>query len=336
MVMLLISFLMSLLIVRLIKVLCIKVRVFDVPNGRSSHKEPTALMGGIGFVLSFLFTLTFFPFFLFNNIQLNIFLMSLGLISLIGLLDDLKGIKARLRLFIQIFAALGVTFSGIQLSTLQFPGWEINLSFLSVFLSVFFLVSTINIFNFMDGIDGYAGGVSLIGSLSLAWLGYIHNDPSFMMLMLLTAAVVSGFLVWNLPKASIFMGDVGSTFLGLLLGASSIYVSQFFMGISIVVPIIIFSVFLMDASVTMTGRLCRGQKFWQAHRSHFYQKLHQTGWSHTQVILLEFSHMAILCGIALNYSTVSNLLQLAFLASVFLSFVAKFSWVQFRFKKILK
>jgi UDP-N-acetylmuramyl pentapeptide phosphotransferase/UDP-N-acetylglucosamine-1-phosphate transferase len=327
------SFIISLVLVRIIKLICEKKCVYDVPNQRSSHVKPTPLMGGIGFVTCFLIMALLVPSFSFSSVSQVFFLLSLFGISLLGLFDDIKGLPARFRFLAQIVCSSGIVFSGIQLSTLQFPGSTISLTFISVYLSVFFLVSTINIFNFMDGIDGYAGGVSLIGALSLAILAHSHSDSSFMMLMLLLAAVISGFLVWNFPKASIFMGDVGSTFLGLLFGAASIYVSQVYDGISIVVPIIIFSVFLMDASVTMLGRLCSGKKFWEAHREHFYQKLNRSGWSHRQIITLEFSHMIILCAIALRYSSLSEISQWLVICGVVLSFALKFTWIQKLFKK---
>ena len=152
----------------------------------------------------------------------------------------------------------------------------------------------INLYNFMDGMDGFAGGMALIGFSALAWLG--RADIGFALLQLSIAAASAGFLLYNFPPAKIFLGDIGSTALGFLVAANSLWGSS--VGLfPLWAALLIFSPFIVDASVTLSRRILRRERIWQAHRSHYYQRLVLCGWSHKRTVLAEYALMLV-CALA--------------------------------------
>jgi UDP-N-acetylmuramyl pentapeptide phosphotransferase/UDP-N-acetylglucosamine-1-phosphate transferase len=164
----------------------------------------------------------------------------------------------------------------------------------------------------MDGMDGFAGGMTVIGFLFLCYLAWIGNHPLIAVISLLTAGAAAGFLFYNLPPAKIFMGDVGSIVLGFLAGSLSI------MGVDsglfdLWVPTLIFSPFIVDATVTLLRRLVRGERVWQAHREHYYQRLVLTGWSHRKTVLTEYCLMIASGLSAVTYSRAGETGRLAIL-----------------------
>jgi UDP-N-acetylmuramyl pentapeptide phosphotransferase/UDP-N-acetylglucosamine-1-phosphate transferase len=147
-----------------------------------------------------------------------------------------------------------------------------------------------NLYNFMDGMDGFAGGMTILGFGCLAYVAWTHGNHGLAGLSLLIAGAAAGFLRYNFPPARIFMGDVGSVPLGFLAGASAV------IGIhgglfDFWVPMLVFSPFVIDATVTLLKRLLRGEKVWQAHLDHYYQRLVLAGWGHRKVVLAEYGLM---------------------------------------------
>jgi UDP-N-acetylmuramyl pentapeptide phosphotransferase/UDP-N-acetylglucosamine-1-phosphate transferase len=153
----------------------------------------------------------------------------------------------------------------------------------------------INLYNFMDGMDGFAGGMTLIGFSTLAWLG--RADATFTDVCLIVAAASAGFLIHNFPPAKIFMGDTGSTALGFLTAACTLWGSKANL-FPLWIAILVFSPFIVDATVTLLRRLLRGEKVWQAHRSHYYQRLVLLGWGHRKTVLAEYVLMLACAGSA--------------------------------------
>jgi UDP-N-acetylmuramyl pentapeptide phosphotransferase/UDP-N-acetylglucosamine-1-phosphate transferase len=154
----------------------------------------------------------------------------------------------------------------------------------------------LNLYNFMDGIDGLAGGMAVFGFGALAVLGWIAAAPGFALLSLSIAVASLGFLVFNFPPARIFMGDVGAGTLGFLAGLLTLWgvragIFPFWVGV------LVFSPFIVDASWTLLRRLATGEKPWQAHRAHAYQRLVQAGWNHRRTTLCEYGLM-IICGLS--------------------------------------
>ena len=231
------------------------------PNERSSHTTPTPTMGGIAVVLVML---GYFAWLATVDFTLGLtFAVPLLALGVVGLLDDLWALSARFRMAVQLLAAAGVLY-GLQQSA---PGMQMPMILQAVLLIG--MVWFINLYNFMDGIDGIAGVQCLMYCIGAQWVSVGIPGWSGDVLWLLGGAVCA-FLAFNWPPAKIFMGDVGSGFLGLLIAALAIVLWQ--AGeLPLVASLILLSGFWFDATYTLCVRMVTGQKFTQAHRSHLYQ-----------------------------------------------------------------
>lgn len=248
-------------------------RLIDVPNARSSHSEPTPRGGGVAIVLSYLLALPILGFW--GAIAVDVMWALLGTgacVAVLGFLDDHGHIPVRWRLIGHFTGAIWALFWLGGLPPLTLFGFSLDLSWLGHLLAVVYLVWLLNLYNFMDGIDGLASieaiCVSLGGGLLYVLSGEARSAEVFLPLVL--AAAVLGFLVWNFPPARIFMGDAGSGFLGITLGILSIqaaWVSSQLLW----AWLILLGVFVVDATFTLFRRLLRGDKVYEAHRSHAYQ-----------------------------------------------------------------
>lgn len=262
--------------------------IIDNPNERSSHIIPTPRGGGLSFVITTLTALGYA--YLFNaseitpNTQPFMALFFSGLlVAGIGFWDDHVHIPARWRFLTHSVAALiGLYLLGIP--EIPLPGVNINLGLIGYPLGVIAIVWLLNLFNFMDGIDGFAGSEALFIGLSaiiimLLAMPVDFSTPIFWLSILM--AGVFGFLVWNWPPAKIFMGDAGSGFLGLMLGLFAIWSSN--LGLSIWSWFILFALFISDATVTLLRRMLNGERWFEAHRSHLYQQLSRKWGGHRPV-----------------------------------------------------
>jgi len=264
--------------------------VIDNPNERSSHTIPTPRGGGLSFVITFLTAFAFAYFFNISDLtpQPKPFwaILCCGLlIAGIGFWDDHTHIPARWRFLAHSIAALtGLLLLGMP--EIPLPGLTLNLSIIGYPLGIIALVWLLNLFNFMDGIDGIAGaealfvGIGAILIMQFATTGG-YAIPIFWLSILM--AGITGFLVWNWPPAKIFMGDAGSGFLGLMLGLFALWSAN--LGFSIWCWIILFALFITDATVTLLRRMLNGERWFEAHRSHLYQQLSRKWGSHRSVTM---------------------------------------------------
>ena len=247
----------------------------DRPNERSSHAVAVPRIGGVGVVAG----VAAGGLLLLPNDLLGLLLLALGLAAL-SLLDDVRGLPVRLRLAVHTLAGAALVWFLPEV-----PAW-------AWWLLLPALVWMTNLYNFMDGADGLAGGMAVIGFSvygAAAWLG---GAESFALLAWAIAAAAAGFLVFNLPPARLFLGDVGSIPLGFLAGGLGLF--GWLEGLwSAAFPLLVFSPFVVDASVTLLRRAWRGEKIWQAHREHYYQRLLRLGWSHGRLIRAEYLLMAL-------------------------------------------
>ncbi|POA46186.1 glycosyl transferase [Pseudomonas sp. MPR-ANC1] len=245
--------------------------LMDIPNERSSHSVPTPRGGGVAIVVSFLLALPVLAGL--NLISASTLYGVFGsglLVALIGFADDHGHIAARWRLLGHFIAAGWALFWFNGFPTIDLFGVVINLGWFGDILGVVYLVWMLNLYNFMDGIDGLASAEAISVCLGMGLVCWISGSSDLAWMPLILAGAVAGFLWWNFPPARIFMGDAGSGFLGLVLGGLAIQSS----GNSPEMLwswMIMLSVFIVDATWTLIQRLLRGDKVYEAHRSHGYQ-----------------------------------------------------------------
>jgi UDP-N-acetylmuramyl pentapeptide phosphotransferase/UDP-N-acetylglucosamine-1-phosphate transferase len=281
--------------------------ILDHPNERSLHTTPTPRTGGLAIILavvcSFLVYLLFTPvdpFF----IVVGISIVFLGIISLI---DDQFHLSPLIRLACHFVIAVCFLFFGRNLITIDVLSQYFSIpQYLSISITMFFIVWMINLYNFMDGIDGLAGGMAVFGFSSLALIGLFEGHHIFFTTNLIIAISALGFILFNFPPARIFMGDSGSSTLGLLAVFSTLW------GIKIGlyqlwIPLLIFSPFLVDATVTLVRRLLQGDRVWLAHKTHYYQHLVQYGFGHKKTVLMEYALM-LFCGLSAIIASRSDLI----------------------------
>ena len=284
---LLISFLSSYLITYLIHQYALNKNLLDIPNERSSHEIPTPRGGGLSVVIVFLVTLLGFQQFnlilLTSHMLIGITLSSL-LVALIGFWDDHQSIPAHWRFSVHIIASIIMLVCLPQLPALNLFGVTLALSIFGYLFYTLLLAWLLNLYNFMDGIDGLASSEAISVSLSAALLLLIQGDTQWSLILTLLSICVAGFLIWNWPHAKIFMGDACSGFLGFILGGLALMTTLDGM-INLWSWFILLAIFITDATVTLSSRILRGEKWTQAHRTHAYQcyalqlikKFEQTG-----------------------------------------------------------
>ena len=263
--------LVSLALTALLRQYALHRSIIDVPNARSSHTVPTPRGGGVAIVLTFALSLVWLAWVELIAVAQSAALLGAGLlIALIGFMDDHGHIAARWRLLGHFFAAIWTLFWMHGLPAITAFGVTFDLGWAGHVLAVFYLVWMLNLYNFMDGIDGLASLQAICACLALTLIYFLSGHQSMIWAPLLLSVSVAGFLYWNFPPARIFMGDAGSGFLGIILGGLSIQAawagSEFFFA-----WLIMLGVFIVDATFTLIRRLARGDKVYEAHRSHAYQ-----------------------------------------------------------------
>ena len=266
-------------------------RVFDVPNERSSHRRPTPRGGGLVIVGVVLAGWLLFGIFTPSAPWLTVatFALASSLIAAVSWVDDIRSLPARVRFGVQSLGAVLAMMSFGLWETLTVPGLgAIPLGWLGLPVTFVWIVGLTNAYNFMDGIDGIAGSQALVAGIGWALLGWLSGLPILSVLGLLVAASSLGFLVHNWSPARIFMGDVGSAFLGYTFALLPLMMKSFsrnemvsdrafFTGILMLWP------FVVDTAFTMVRRLRMGQNIFTAHRMHLYQRLITLGYNHRSV-----------------------------------------------------
>jgi UDP-GlcNAc:undecaprenyl-phosphate GlcNAc-1-phosphate transferase len=249
--------------------------VVDVPGSRTLHEVPTPRGGGLAVapavVATTLLTVDW------STVLLVVVLGAVAL-AIVGLIDDLRGLPALPRLGIQVIAALVVA--------IVVP-WPL----LSIPAGAFACVYYVNAFNFMDGINGISVAQSVVGGTHLAVVGHLIDSDPVMTIGIACAAAAAAFAPWNAPRARMFLGDIGSYFLGFLLAATAL--AAVISGAPVLLVAAPFSLYVLDTSTTLVRRIRRGVRITDAHREHAFQRLVSSGRSHTVVSLLVFFACAL-------------------------------------------
>ena len=241
----------------------------DAPNHRSLHTTLTPRTGGLAIMLGALIAFAMLG-------ELLTWIAVVAGFMLVSLLDDVRGLQVRWRLAIQLLLCVGF----VWFFMLGQPWWVL-------LFAVPALAWITNLYNFMDGSDGLAGGMAVFGFGAYALASYMVGNVQVALMCGAIATSSLAFLLFNFYPAKIFMGDAGSIPLGFLAGAVAVYGWQ--QGVwPMWFPALIFSPFIADATVTLLKRVLRREKVWQAHREHYYQRLIQMGWGHKKTALAEY------------------------------------------------
>lgn len=259
--------------------------ILDIPNHRSSHLIPTPRGGGISFVMSTLLAMPILNYLHYmTNKEFIAFFLSGFFIAMLGFFDDKQSIRSGFRLLGHFIASLVALYwlGGMPALTL-FNLVTLNVVCMSV-MAVFYLVWSINLYNFMDGIDGLAGLEAVFVCLGGSALYWLYNLPHLSVFPMILAAAVGGFLYWNLPPARVFMGDAGSGFLGLMLGLLSVQAAKVNEAL-FWSWLILLGIFIVDATTTLLIRAIRREALMEAHRQHAYQRAAHRYQSHAPVTL---------------------------------------------------
>ena len=284
----------------LVRRFAFKIGAIDIPkDNRRMHKKPTPRIGGLAIIFGFtVATLCFAQ----PSRQLYGTLAGAAIIAVMGVIDDCKNLPAKLKFVIQIIAALVAVFAGdIKIDVFTNPNflsdnpyWVLP-EWLSVTLTVIWIVFITNAVNFIDGLDGLAAGVSAIMSISLVFISIRVGEYSIAILGIALMGSCFGFLPFNFNPAKIFMGDTGSTFLGFMLATLSIQgVFKSYAVISFAVPLLILGLPLFDALFAMIRRILRGQSPMTADRGHLHHRLVDMGFSQKQTVFILYAISGVL------------------------------------------
>lgn len=251
----------------------------DHPNERSLHATPTPRIGGLGIMAGVLVASVWLA-------ETSLLPVMLGAFALAALsvLDDVRGLPVRVRFLAHFAAAVAC------LLALGVTGW-------ALLAGTLVIVWMTNLYNFMDGSDGLAGGMAAIGFGALALAAWLGDAPGLAAFCAAIATAALAFLRFNFPPARVFMGDAGSIPLGFLAASLGILGAQQNVWPRLF-PLLVFSPFIVDASVTLARRALRGEKVWQAHRSHYYQRVVLLGATHRQLALAAYALMLAMVALA--------------------------------------
>lgn len=267
------TFLTSLILTHLMIKISKNMNIMDIPNERSVHKKPTPLLGGIAIFLSFLF-----GFILFGNqnpLMISILIASF-LILLLGIFDDIKPIKARYKFVIHILVALIVVFyGGLKLTHVDIFGLSLNFKWMSPYITILIIAGIINAVNLIDGLDGLCAGISSIYFLTIGVIALILNKFNGLDIILsfIMLGATLGFLVFNYPPAKIFMGDTGSTFLGLMISVIMLLGFKTVTLTSLLIPLVLLILPITDTLFAIIRRALNKKPIGQADKEHIHHQL---------------------------------------------------------------
>lgn len=311
------TMIISAILVPFVRKLAIKIGAIDKPNARRINKKPMPTIGGLGVFIAFNFTNFFLLRAQFPTKQLLALFLAEVIIVLTGIIDDIYEINPYQKLLGIILASLVVYYlAGIRLRSFTIPLLGvINLHWLSLPITLLWIIAITNAINLLDGLDGLATGVSIIALTTSAITGFffLPSVNTYIPIMMITlVASLIGFLPYNFHPASIFLGDTGALFIGFMISIFSLYGLKNATLISIVIPIFILGVPITDTIYAILRRMLNKKSIFAADKHHLHHRLIQMGLTHRQTVL-------VIYGIALIFSFISLLLPLSnFWGTVFL------------------
>ncbi len=298
------------------------VGAIDVPkDDRRVHDHPIPRMGGLAIFLGFVLSLLIFV-----PMDMKVMGLLLGalIIAVVGGVDDIIPLSPSAKLLAQFIAALVCIRSGIVFDAISNPNvfsdqTYIEIGWLSYPLTVLWIVGCTNAVNLIDGLDGLAVGVSAISSMTMLVVSLLVADPVVSIILAALTGACLGFMPYNFNPAKIFMGDVGSQFLGFVLGVSAIMgLFKFQAIITFVVPLLALAVPLADTLFAFIRRIIRGQSPFHADKGHFHHRLMATGLSQKQTVAVLYGVSAIMGLVAVLISGHDNLIKILCVVGIFL------------------
>jgi Fuc2NAc and GlcNAc transferase len=274
----------------------------DIPNERSSHSQPTPSGGGLGFIIAFAISswvASLLPIDL-PVPELTWWWLVLAPLAIVGVCDDRWSLPSGLRYLVQSIAATLAVWHFSCFPQPWLESWGTIGSILAIALTIIGMTAIVNFYNFMDGLDGLVGGVAAI---QIAFIASYTQQP----ILWLLVAAIGGFLYWNRSPAKVFMGDSGSTFLGAIVPLSLLNQPHIavhsWTSLAITLPL------LADAIYTLSRRLLNRENIFQAHRSHIYQRLQQSGLSHGEVAGIYMAATAAIALLLLSYDAIGAIVS---------------------------
>jgi UDP-N-acetylmuramyl pentapeptide phosphotransferase/UDP-N-acetylglucosamine-1-phosphate transferase len=283
-------------------------QILDIPNERSSHSVPTPRGGGLAIVMTWYIGISVLNYFNYLDNHLYYALLSGILLACVSIIDDLIDLKPFIRLCIQTLSAILAFYFINGINPVEISGFEISFKILLYPLAIIGIVWFINLYNFLDGIDGYAS----LEAICIAFILYLFTGNTICLVLIVC---VTGFLFWNWPKAKIFMGDIGSTQLGFTLVILGIYFHNK-SDLSIIQWLMLSSLFWFDATLTLFRRWKNKEKITIAHKKHAYQRAVQSGLSHQKTLIYSFVINLIIIGLVILTKRYYFLLSPLFLINV--------------------
>ncbi len=322
------SFFLSLISTPFFRKLALKMNIVDEPDSRKIHKKPIPYLGGLGFYFSFFSVLLFLFFSEQNYFTRNfvekypIIFMASTAIVLMGIVDDILGLKAGIKLLIEIFIGIFMYYNGfaIERITIPFSG-SLELGKTGIIFTILWFVAIMNAINLSDGLDGLAGGISFISALSMGAIFYKSGSIHLSIYCFVLAGAILGFLKYNYNPASVFMGDTGSLLLGYLLATVALWESQKTTSlVTLLVPIVATALPILDTILAFFRRIIKGKHPFKPDKKHLHHRLLEIGLTQKQAVFfmyflsVYFGIMAfLLANIPVNY-----VLPLVILLALFL------------------
>jgi Fuc2NAc and GlcNAc transferase len=284
-----------------LRVLSPRLGLIDAPNQRSSHQKSTPLSGGLAFVVTAPLVAIAASRWADISLPPGTQTLMVGglLVAVVGLADDRFRLPAGLRFGAYLAAALLLVADGGYVHELQWPGGPgVSLGWLGVPITILWMVGLTNGYNFMDGIDGIAATQAVVAAATVAVLSLSLDEPGLAIITAALAGATGGFLLHNWPPARIFMGDVGSAFLGYTFAGLAVLMGGHDgASIPFALWLILLAPFVFDTALTLGRRVARGERWYEAHREHLYQRLTDRGWTHLAVTSTYLSADLYLAGV---------------------------------------
>lgn len=293
-----IAYIFGVFLVPLVIAFSKKEGLVDLPNERKIHKIPVSRLGGIAIWTSTMLTflcLVFMSYYPYGSLLSGILLGS-SLMFLLGLVDDVYNLNAKFKLFIQLSIATIVYLLGVKIHSIPFFG-GVDLGFWSYPITLLWIVGISNAVNFIDGVDGLAGSVITVNSITLAIIAIsmTPSNPIVALIGFILAGSMLAFLTYNFNPAKIFMGDSGALFSGFLLATISIVGVMKAATLTLLLPFVVLAVPIMDIVFSSTRRICKGKSPFVADAEHIHHKLLHAGFSQKKTVLI-LTSVAIIAG----------------------------------------